>query len=140
MKALSLLLASLGMLVASVSFAECGSQLNPAQKQLIDVPEAIVAYEPSSWPIAIGKHFSVKVQVCPKQANSIISGLKIDADMPAHKHGMNYKPKMAALGDGAYLAQGLMFHMPGVWRIQFEFDLIASPDRKVRAFKEHVID
>lgn len=41
--------------------------------------------------------------------------LAVDADMPAHRHGMLREPRLRRLADGATLAEGLLFHMPGEW-------------------------
>jgi len=46
-------------------------------------------------------------------------GLTVDADMPAHRHGMNYQPRVTALGGGRFLADGLALHMQGAWRLKF---------------------
>jgi len=32
---------------------------------------------------------------------------------------MNYRPSVKALGNGRHTADGLMFHMPGRWRLLF---------------------
>lgn len=37
--------------------------------------------------------------------------------MPAHGHGMNYKATVKRVGEGAFRADGLMFHMPGRWQL-----------------------
>jgi hypothetical protein len=42
--------------------------------------------------------------------------------MPEHRHGMNYRPTLASRGDGRYLAEGLLFHMPGRWRLLFDLE------------------
>lgn len=133
-------LAVLAFSFSSVSLAFCGETFNPAARQTIDAPNVVVAYEPSVWPIPVGKHFAVRIQVCSKNANELISALKIDADMPAHKHGMNYKPSVSKQSETMFLAQGLMFHMPGQWRVQFEFETSANPGHKVRVSKEHLIE
>ena len=52
--------------------------------------------------------------------------VRVDADMPAHRHGMNYRATIRALGGDRYAADGLMFHMPGRWR--FVFDLGSGAD------------
>ena len=44
--------------------------------------------------------------------------------MPDHRHGMNYRPSVAALAPGRYRAQGLLFHMPGRWVVVF--DIVAG--------------
>lgn len=80
--------------------------------------------------IAIGRHFAVDAYVCGKSA-AAATGLRVDAQMPEHRHGMNYRAKVAAKGDGRYVAEGLMFHMPGRWQIVFDVD--TRVDGKVRS-------
>jgi hypothetical protein len=67
-------------------------------------------------PIVVGKHFALRLQVCPADARLD----KVDASMPEHRHGMNYRPSLQALGGGLYRAEGLMFHMAGRWELQFD--------------------
>jgi len=69
--------------------------------------------------IAVGRHFVIKMQLCPAEARLT----RVDASMPAHRHGMNYRPSLVALGDGRYLAEGLMFHMAGDWELRFDVEL-----------------
>ena len=66
-------------------------------------------------PLRVGEHFAVEFAVCPAPES-----VKVDAWMPEHRHGMNYKPTVAALGGGRYRAEGLMFHMAGRWELVFE--------------------
>jgi hypothetical protein len=75
----------------------------------------------ASWkidgaPIAVGRHFAIEVQLCP--ADAVLS--RVDATMPAHRHGMNYRPSIQPLGDGRWRAEGLMFHMPGAWELRLD--------------------
>ncbi len=48
----------------------------------------------------------------------------IDADMPAHGHGMLTQPAVEAVGPLHYRAHGMLFHMPGDWvtTIQYKSD------------------
>ena len=66
----------------------------------------------------VGKHFSVEVAACAKSGPPPRT-LKIDAHMPEHRHGMNYRPTLKPLSPGLWQADGLMFHMPGKWEIVF---------------------
>ena len=66
----------------------------------------------------VGKHFSVEVAACAKNGPPPRE-LKIDAHMPEHRHGMNYKPAVKPAGPGRWQAEGLMFHMPGKWEFVF---------------------
>lgn len=78
--------------------------------------------------IKVGELFAVQAEVCP-QAGVVVKGLKVDAGMPAHKHGMNYQPKVAQTGPATYNATGLMFHMPGKWQFTFDVDTAAGRER-----------
>lgn len=70
--------------------------------------------------IPVGSHFSVDFIVCPKAGASLPQSLRVDAQMPEHRHGMNYKATVKSEGAGRYRADGLMFHMPGRWELLFE--------------------
>lgn len=74
--------------------------------------------------IIVGQHFMVEFVVCPKGAVTALQSVRVDAHMPAHRHGMNYTAVVSLAEGGRYLAQGLMFHMPGHW--EFVFDLRAG--------------
>ena len=70
--------------------------------------------------IEIGQHFSVEAVVCTEDAVPVLT--RVDADMPEHRHGMNYRPTLAAKGRGRYVAEGLLFHMPGRWQLFFDVE------------------
>ena len=55
--------------------------------------------------------------------------LRVDARMPAHQHGMNYKPTVSSTGANRYKADGLMFHMPGRWELMFEVEAGGKTDK-----------
>jgi len=74
---------------------------------------ALRAAEP---PIVVGEHFSLLVQVCPADVGLV----RVDATMPEHRHGMNYRPELQALGGGRWRVEGLMFHMAGRWELVFD--------------------
>ena len=65
---------------------------------------------------AVSTPFVVEFEVCASDGRRV-ERLAIDAAMPAHRHGMNYKPELVALGNGRYEARGFLFHMPGRWEI-----------------------
>ena len=70
--------------------------------------------------IELGRHFAVEALVCAEGAPPVIT--RIDAQMPEHRHGMNYRPTLAAKGNGRYVAEGLLFHMPGRWELSFDVE------------------
>jgi hypothetical protein len=78
--------------------------------------------------IEIGRHFSVEAIVC---APGAVPRLRIDALMPEHKHGMNYRPTIKGPDHGRWVAEGLMFHMPGRWQLLFDVDRGDRTDRLV---------
>lgn len=72
--------------------------------------------------ITIGKVFNLPIFVCSKTGVKI-EGLNVDAQMPAHKHGMNYRPEVKMSETSEYEASGMLFHMPGVWRLEITADV-----------------
>lgn len=51
--------------------------------------------------------------------------IAVDGDMPQHGHGLPTRPQVTQyLGNGDYLVEGLKFHMPGWWIV--EFDITAN--------------
>lgn len=108
---------------AFASPSECGSALAHAGRQVISGPGYSVAFVPSSWPIPVGQHFSLALQVCADPGNTLPEQLRVDADMPVHRHGMNYRASVKEVGPGNYQANGLMFHMPGRWRFRLELGI-----------------
>ena len=68
---------------------------------------------------AVGRHFAVVFAICGPAGAVKPDYVAVDARMPSHGHGMNYRPTVAALGDGRFRAEGLMFHMPGQWELIF---------------------
>ncbi len=65
---------------------------------------------------AVSTPFVVELEVCDNDGRRV-ERLAIDATIPAHRHGMNYKPELVAIGNGRYEARGFLFHMPGRWEI-----------------------
>jgi hypothetical protein len=98
-----------------------------------------VGFTPSLLPIPVGKQFNVAFEVCALNDKPLPISVKIDADMPAHKHGMNYKAKVSQNVKG-YMAEGLMFHMRGKWRVIFELEQKDSPTTAVRLMQEITIE
>jgi hypothetical protein len=73
-------------------------------------------------PLEVGRHFAVETLVCPSAPAGVSSSLRVDAQMPEHRHGMNYRPRVTRRSDGVYVAEGLLFHMPGRWRLLFHVE------------------
>ncbi len=71
---------------------------------------------PEPGPLRVGQAFALQLTLCPTQARL----LRVDAQMPEHRHGMNYRPSVQALGAGHWRAEGLLWHMPGRWELLLE--------------------
>jgi hypothetical protein len=80
-------------------------------------------------PIETGKHFSLDVAVCPRGSAPSPEAVRVDAVMPEHRHGMNYRPVVVPRGAGLYHADGLMLHMPGNWEFRFDVVTAAGTER-----------
>ena len=85
---------------------------------------ATIALQPQ--PPRVGQPFSVALTVCGETARPF-ERLAIDAWMPVHRHGMNFRPELVALGDGRFEARGFLFHMAGRWEITLSVYAAGEP-------------
>ena len=67
--------------------------------------------------VATDRHFSLLVDACGFPDDAVLT---VDAQMPEHRHGMNYRPSVVRLGPGRWRADGLLLHMAGRWEFRFE--------------------
>jgi len=77
----------------------------------------------------IGEFFAIEFAVCNRAGPATPETLRVDATMPAHRHGMNFQPRIATIGPNIYRAEGMMFHMPGKWQLAFEQRAPGGPAR-----------
>ena len=75
-----------------------------------------IAYRTDPSGLAVDRHFALLIRAC---ADEPVTQLSVDAHMPDHRHGMNYKPAISRIGADAWRADGLLFHMPGKWELVF---------------------
>jgi hypothetical protein len=108
--------------------SSCGSALS-GPTRTIDGTRYIVVFQTLPQPVEVGTHFAVDFAVCPRASAEAPSAVRVDANMPAHRHGMNYRAKVSPKGDGRYVAEGLLFHMPGQWRLLFDVDRGGKTER-----------
>ena len=129
--AAALLAALPGLLPGPAAAADGGCGPRPEVRHRLEATSARhrVVFVPQPAPLAPGRHFGLDITVCPRGGASLPLALRVDADMPAHRHGMNYRPTVRALGDGRYRADGLLLHMPGRWRFSFELSADGRLDR-----------
>ena len=88
--------------------AEAGAPLVAGAVQL--------AWRAEPQAIVVGQPFAILVSVCP----ATVQLTRVDATMPEHRHGMNYRPTLRALGDGLWRAEGLLWHMSGRWELTLD--------------------
>ena len=74
-------------------------------------PAAHLAFVPET--IRVGAPFAIRISLC----DPLLELEEVDAGMPAHGHGMNYRPAVSPVEDGVVTADGFLFHMPGAWEI-----------------------
>lgn len=108
------------LLCAAVAAAAC-----PLPEPALEKSGVQAVWKTHGEPIAVGRHFVIDIQLCP--ADAVL--LRVDATMPAHRHGMNYRPSLQQRDDGRWRAQGLMFHMPGQWTLQLDVKVGAHTTR-----------
>ena len=80
----------------------------------------VLSYRSVPSRIAVGEHFALELAACAKPGAALPERVKLDAHMPEHKHGMNYRPDLKPAGPGRYRSEGWLFHMPGRWEFVFE--------------------
>ena len=110
--------------IAAVAVLLCGAAQalacgGPGDK-VVEGASYRIAWRTAPSPIPTGQHFAMDVTVCPRGKAPLPRSLRVDAGMPEHKHGMNYRPTVSARGGGRYRVEGMLFHMSGRWEIAFD--------------------
>ena len=105
--------------VALPAWADCPLELGRGTGWVVFSDLYMIAFRPDPLRIEVGAPFSLILNICTKK-NQPAELVALEATMPEHKHGMNYKPTIVAGKDGRYRADGLLFHMPGRWELNFD--------------------
>lgn len=92
----------------------------PAGAIRIEAAHHTLVYRTVPARITVSAHFSLDVTVCAKAGVPPVQAIAVDALMPAHGHGMNYRPSVKSIGEQKFRVDGLMFHMPGRWQLIFD--------------------
>ena len=129
-RAATMLAATLFFVARSPAAAACEPALG-ATAQRVEGAHYVLAWR-TAEPIRQGEFFALDVAVCARKG-ALPSTLRVDARMPAHQHGMNYRPTVAAAGEGRFAARGLMFHMPGAWELAFDVNPDGVPRETLRS-------
>mgnify|MGYP006267439823 CR=1 FL=1 len=115
-RAVAALLALLG---ATPAWADCALDLGRATGLVVFSSHYLVALRSEPLRIEVGEPFSLLINACTR-SNKPAELVAVDAQMPEHKHGMNYRPTIVSLGEGRYRVDGMVFHMPGRWEINID--------------------
>lgn len=67
-------------------------------------------------PLPLSQFFSFDLAVSARDGGRA-DAPRVDATMPQHGHGMNYRPTLESLGEGRYRVNGMLLHMPGRWQL-----------------------
>ena len=119
------------ILMAGPASAQTCADLDGAAT--VESDRYVLAYRTKPDRIAVGQHFSMDLAVCPKGGQPVPENLRVDAYMPEHRHGMNYRTTVKPADAGRFLAEGFMFHMPGRWEFIFEVRASGKIDRVTRS-------
>jgi hypothetical protein len=113
-------------LVGALASTSISAQASVCGEALVGVTQRVagaryeIAFVPVPAPIEAGRHFALDIVVCAAPGVAPPQALRVDAVMPEHRHGMNYRAAVVARDGGIYRADGLMFHMPGRWDLIFD--------------------
>ena len=89
----------------------------------------MLAYRTRPDRISVGQHFVMDVVVCARSTRTAAGELRVDAHMPEHRHGMNYRTSAKSADGSRYVVEGFLFHMPGRWEFLFEVRADGRADR-----------
>lgn len=112
------------LLVPMAAQAHCAA--GPGERMaMVEGYRAVLRFEPAEP--AVGEPFRLLLALCDPSGRPAEGRVTVSADMPAHGHGMDYVPSVRAAGPGLYRAEGLLLHMPGLWRFAVDLHRPAGP-------------
>ena len=106
--------------LSPVFAAACALPAGFTPRARVEQGGVVILYRTEPASIEVGKHFSIDAVVCADAGTAVLE--RVDATMPEHRHGMNYRATVGPNGTGRYMAKGLLFHMPGRWEIVFDVE------------------
>jgi hypothetical protein len=112
---------SLLLLLAALGAAEACEPPPLDASTRIEGKRHVLLFRGVPSPLPLNAAFAVEIAACARDGKSVAAP-RVDAWMPAHRHGMNYKPSVVARSPGTFRADGLLLHMPGRWEFVFEVD------------------
>jgi hypothetical protein len=127
---------ALALLAGPSEADDCGAALTGAGGSRVESDRVVLVFRTAPAAIALGQHFSLEAIVCSRSGPPP-TNLRVDALMPEHRHGMNYRTSVAPRGDGRFLVEGLLFHMPGRWQLVFD---VQSGQQTERLVKDVIVE
>lgn len=115
----ALVLAALLFAWPAAVLADCPLDLGRGTGWVVFSDRAMIAFRPEPMRIEVGQPLSLLFNVCTRKDNPA-ELVAVDAQMPEHRHGMNYRPTIVSSGDGRFRVDGLVFHMPGRWELDID--------------------
>jgi len=121
----------LALAAAAVGAAHAACALPPQAGARLDAGPVQLAWRTEPAVRRVGEPFELFVSLCPAQARLT----RVDATMPEHRHGMNYRPTIQPLGEGLWRAEGLLWHMSGRWELRLD---VAAADGSTHTVRQAV--
>ena len=119
------LAASFALLASLAATATAACPAPPAGASVMADGSVQAAWQVEAGAIAVGRPFAIIVLLCPADAQL----LRVDASMPEHRHGMNYRSSLKPLGDGRWRVEGLLWHMAGRWELRLDLQSLGLEHR-----------
>jgi hypothetical protein len=109
-----------GLMMAWMNYVP--PDLNTSTSLVTDKGLYRVSYTPQFEPVPINQIQSWTLHLETEDGQPVANAeIKVDGDMPQHGHGLPTQPQVTAyLGNGDYRVEGLKFHMPGWWIVEFD--------------------
>ena len=117
--------ASFASLASLAATASAACPMPPAGASLMADGPVQAAWQAEAGAIAVSRPFVIIVLLCPADAQL----LRVDASMPEHRHGMNYRTSLKPLGDGRWRVEGLLWHMAGRWELRLDVQSLGLSHR-----------
>ena len=109
-----------GAVIALAGTIAAACELPPGTR--VESERLAISYWTVPAKISVGQAFVLELAACPKRDIAVSERVKLDAHMPEHRHGMNYRTKVVSKGAGHFHSEGWLFHMPGRWDFLFDID------------------
>ena len=124
-----LLLVAAGVLISSMSFVP--NDLDYSTTRLSEQGLYKVTYIAEIHPVTINQILKWTLHVEDAEGQLVENAtITVDGDMPQHGHGLPTRPQVTRyLGNGDYLIEGLKFHMPGWWVVDFQIEAGGQQDQ-----------